>query len=148
MQKSARLAFSLFMFLVGSFLLTYSYIWGADMSVGERFGPMFYPRIILWIWVLLAAGLTVEYCISHSGALPALNKRSLFASILSVSVCCLVFDALGFLATCVLFCCAYPLLLGYKRVAVAVVSAVLFSVVTWYVFNNMLLIVLPEGIAG
>lgn len=148
MQKGSRLAFSLFMLLIGGGLLAYSYIWGADMSVGERFGPMFYPRIILWAWVFLAAGLTVEYCITHSAALSPLNKRPLLASILSIAVCCAVFDFLGFLVTCTLFCCAYPLLLGYKRATIVIVSAFFFSVATWYVFNNVLLIVLPEGIMG
>ncbi len=148
MQKKARLAFSLTMLLIGGGLLAYSYIWGADMSVGERFGPMFYPRFILWGWVLFAAGLTVETCRVHGGPMPSVNRRTLLASIASVAACCVLLQYLGFLATCALFCCAYPLLLGYRKVAVTIISAVLFSVATWYVFNNILLIGLPEGIMG
>lgn len=148
MQRGARLAFSLTMLLTGSLLLVYSYVWGSDMSVGERFGPMFYPRFILWLWVLFAAGLSVEYWITSGGPLPAVNKRSLLASIASVSASCALFEYLGFLITCILFCCAYPLLLGYRRIAIVVVSAVIFSVVTWYVFSFILLIALPEGFVG
>lgn len=145
MQKGARLAFSVTMFLIGGGLLAYSYIWGADMSVGERFGPMFYPRFILWIWVLLAAGLTIEYWLTCGGPMPSVNKRSLLASVLSVTGCCVLLPYLGFLITCGLFCCAYPLLLGYRRIAIVVISAVVFAVATWYMFNDILLIVLPEG---
>lgn len=148
MQKGARLAFSVTMLLIGAGLLVYSYVWGADMSVGERFGPMFYPRFILWAWVLLAMGLTVETLFAHSVQSQPVNKKALLASIASVAVCCALLPYLGFLVTCVLFCCAYPLLLGYRKIAVVIISAVLFSVATWYVFNSILLIALPEGLIG
>ena len=148
MHKSSRLAFSAAMLLIGGGLLAYSYIWGAEFSAGEEFGPMFYPRFILWLWVLLGAGLVVECRITQAEDTAAINKRSLLISVLSVTGACVLLEYLGFLLTCVLFCCVYPLALGYRRTAVAILSAVGFSVATWYVFNSILLIVLPEGFWG
>ena len=138
---TGRLLFAVVMFSIGAFLQAYSHSI-PDVAAASRFGPQFYPRIILWGWLACAVAMMAE------AALTAEKRRTqhwkgLAAAVALTGVACVAMPLAGFLPVSIAFMLAYPWALGYRRIAILAPLGVTFSVATWYIFNEILLIQLP-----
>ncbi len=142
-KVTGRALFSGVMFSLGAFLLAHSYS-VADLATAASFGPQFFPRIILWVWLLLAACMTVEAMFLKGKQDKGQHWAGLLSAVALTGLACLLLPLAGFLPVSLIFMLAYPWALGYRRVTILVPLAVLFSLATWYVFNEILLIPLPE----
>ncbi len=144
-DKRLPLLFSGFMFLLAAMLFVYSFLHAPSADThGSSYGMMFYPRIILSLWGVLAAILFVNTAKAHAVSLKQTDWRSLGSSIAMVALACILLEYAGFLPACIIFCFFYPFALGYKRVAVLLPVSLLYAVALWFLFNKVLLILLPE----
>jgi putative tricarboxylic transport membrane protein len=140
-----RFSFSAFMFCVGVFLLAHSYMDSAEnIAAGSSFGPLFFPRVLLWIWVVLAAGMIIEAALLKNPASPKVNRSGLIAALALTGAAYPLMPVIGFLPTSMAFMLFYPAALGYRKIKVLVPLSILFSVAVWYIFNDILLISLPN----
>lgn len=111
------------------------------------FNPVFFPRILLILWMLLS--LVVVFrgvaTFKRPSAEPADSlERPLLAFLLTCAYTVLM-HIVGFLFSSVLFCAAFMLLFGYRRLSVVLPTAVVFNVLVWYIFTFTLGVVLPAS---
>ncbi|MDL2271534.1 tripartite tricarboxylate transporter TctB family protein [Desulfovibrio sp. OttesenSCG-928-I05] len=140
---TGRLLFSVVMFSIGAFLLAYSYT-TANVAAAAQFGPQFFPRILLWTWLVLALAMMAESILLKGRKYKEQNWKGLFASIGLTALACTLMPIVGFLPISLTFMLAYPWALGYRRSTVLIPLSIIFSFATWYIFNEILLIPLPE----
>lgn len=117
----------------------------AGLGAGAVFSPMFYPRIVLGIWITLAAILVVKGLRAGQSAAAA-HRAGRFALLLGLLV--IVIAALpfaGFLLATTLFVLLAPPILGYRRPVPWLLTAALFPAAVWHIFNNLLNIPLPAS---
>lgn len=148
MNKSLPLIFSGGMMLISGFLLLHSFIAPPHTaaSLDTDFGILFYPRIVLTIWLGCATSLFFQYLYKKRlFTLKSLSWKLLGTSMALTLMVCIVFEYLGFIPGCIAFCFLYPFLLGYRNLKVLVPVAVLYAIALWFTFNKVLLIVLPES---
>lgn len=115
----------------------------AQASQGR--GPFFYPRFIMAAIALFAI-LTV---LRPSGVMAELpnhqGMRMSFGLIAIVALYVLGLVVLGFLLSSIAFALITPLFLGYRRLAVILAVAVVFSLTVWWLFESVFLIILPQA---
>ncbi|MDL2210110.1 tripartite tricarboxylate transporter TctB family protein [Desulfovibrio sp. OttesenSCG-928-O18] len=148
MNRAIPLIFSGTMIFISGFLLLHSYIFPPDVSqsTDTKYGLMFYPRIILFAWLGCAVALFLQYLTrKRNFVLKEISWRLLGISIGLTLLVCILLDYLGFLPACIAFCFAYPFLLGYRNVKVLIPVSILYAVGLWFVFNKVLLIILPAS---
>lgn len=117
----------------------------AGQGAGAVFSPMFYPRIVLGIWIALAAILVVKGLLAGRSP-PAAHRAGRFALLAGLLV--VVIAALpiaGFLPAATLFVLLAPPILGYRRPVPWLLTAALFPAAVWHIFNNVLNIPLPAS---
>lgn len=66
-------------------------------------------------------------------------------SLILILLWILTVGIVGFITTTVLFIAGLMLILGERRLLVIVITSIVFSLLTFYVFNNLLRISLPAG---
>ena len=133
------------MLCAGACLLAYSYGGSAkNLAAGASFGPLFFPRILLWIWVVLAAGMVLEAAFLKKTAGQKQNRIGLVASLVITGAAYLLMPVVGFLPTGIAFMLVYPAALGNRKIRVLVPLSIVFSASVWYIFNDILLIALPD----
>ena len=143
-RNHSRFVLSLTLLAVGALLLLQSYVGEKTHATGADFGPMFYPRILLWLWVAITLAMALQ---SLRFASPSAGKWSWPGFIWAVVLTCglgLLVEPVGFILICVLFCYLYPFLQGYRKQPVLIAFAFLFTAFVWYLFNEVLYIFLPE----
>ncbi|MDL2209624.1 tripartite tricarboxylate transporter TctB family protein [Desulfovibrio sp. OttesenSCG-928-O18] len=148
MNKILPLIFSGTMMLISGFLLLHSFVFPPHTaaSLDTDFGILFYPRIILTVWLGCATALFFQYLYQkRKFVLKSINWKLLGVSILLTLIVCIMFEYLGFLPGCIVFCFLYPFALGYKNLKVLIPVSILYAVSLWFVFNKVLLIILPES---
>ena len=144
-SKTLRSLFSGVMLAIGVFLLVHGYIEDRGMVHGANFSPLFYPRMILWGWVVMSFMMLVQSMFFLKSAKEiSINWFPLIAAVVLVAILCGLMTVTGFVPVCLFFMIAYAYCLGYRRPAITIASSVLFTVGVWYVFNNVLNIPLPE----
>lgn len=74
-----------------------------------------------------------------------LVKSKLFAGMALVVVMALMYEPVGFMATCLLFLIAYGYLLGQRNYALLAGSSVIITVILYIGFAVMLGVMLPRG---
>lgn len=131
------------MFSIGAFLLAYSYA-TANVAAAAQFGPQFFPRILLWVWLILAVAMMAESILLKGKKYKEQNWVGLFSSIILTGLACTLITVVGFLPVSLIFMFAYPWALGYRRIKILIPLSLIFSIATWYIFNEILLIPLPE----
>jgi hypothetical protein len=72
-------------------------------------------------------------------------KSKLFIGMVILVIMALVYEPLGFVATCVLFLIGYEVLLGERRPVVVIVSACVIMVILYIGFSVFLGVMLPRG---
>jgi hypothetical protein len=142
----SRFVFSFILFSIGSLLLLRSY-WGEKtFATGADAGPMFYPRIILWLWVVLGAAMTIQAVRLPASSGSPWNRRVFYAAAAMILALGFCMEYTGFIAASIAFCWCYPFIQGYRRQKVLILFSLLYTAFVWFLFNNILYIFLPEGI--
>ena len=144
MVKNSRLLFSLGLFASGAFLLLQSYIGEKTRAAGADVGPMFYPRILLWGWTALSAAMCFTALRKPESLEPVQNRAALYWAMAITLVFGFLLEDAGFFILSVIFCFLYPYVQGYRRLPILIPFSILYTVGVWYLFNNVLYILLPE----
>ena len=116
-----------------------------EMGIGAEFGPMFYPRILLILWIGLAIGLIVEAVIGGQPSVDRQRWGMLIGILALVSACTFLLGAIGFLFAALLFSFIACLFLGYREPIGLVLTGLIFPFCTWYLFHQILMIRLPTS---
>ena len=138
---SERSSLSLALLVVGVGLFVHTYTLGfADL--GGAFSPVFFPRIILAAWILLAViSLIIDVVTKPVAAysrwlIVALTVLTLFAYIYSLQL-------LGFFISSVLFCAVSLIINGQRKPLDIILFCVLVPGTLVLLFNHMLTMPLP-----
>lgn len=144
MKSPTQTLFGGMLLLAGIGLLVHSFSpHYAVMGIGASVGPMYFPRILLGLWVALSVVLVVQPFIGRTKGLPSQRWGMLFGLIALVGGSALLMILIGFLFSSVLFCLATTLFLGYRGTAGILATGLGFPLITWYLFQEILLIPLP-----
>lgn len=110
---------------------------------GFGFDPGFFPRILLGFWALLAAVVLARGLRGAAGRTetPQWGRLALLMGLTALYV--LGITTIGFAFASVAFLLVLLPVLGCRRPVVVLPVAVIFPLVTWYVFVFFLQIVLP-----
>lgn len=133
--------FGLIMLLAGLFLLHTALTYPWSGSTEED--PMFLSRILLVIWVVLAALITVTDLKKKERIIPTIRWHTLLPVILLLAVAIVVMPLVGFIPVSFIFFIAYAFVTGYRRLSFLIPISVVFTGATWYIFNFLLEIQLP-----
>ena len=115
------------------------------MGIGAEFGPMFYPRILLIMWIGLSIGLITEPFLGREKDIPRQRWGMLLGMLALVAGCTLLLTEIGFLFASVLFCVTACVFAGYRGPVGIALTGVAFPFFTWYLFHEVLLIRLPTS---
>lgn len=109
------------------------------------FDPVFFPRILIYIWLGLALLMVVRALVSPGRSDPGQNWSAVFGTIALVLLYAAAIGFVGFLFASVPFAAALMLFLGFRRPLIVAAVALLFPLATWYCFNFLLSIPLPTS---
>jgi len=144
MRSQCHSVFAGFLALVGVGLLIHSYDAHYEgMGVGAAVNPMFYPRILLWLWVALAAILVVTPLMGKEHNVPTQRWLALLGIAAITGGGAALMTVIGFLFSSILFCVAASLQMGYRRPLGLILTGIVFPLATWYLFQKVLMIPLP-----
>jgi len=144
MRSQSHAVFAGFLLLAGAGLLIHSYDARYEgMGVGAAVTPMFYPRILLWLWVLLAMALVVKPLMGKERNVPTQRWPALLGIVATAGAGAALMNVIGFLFSSILFCLAASLQMGYRRPLGLVLTGIVFPLATWYLFQKLLMIPLP-----
>ena len=144
MKANLQSFFSGFLLLLALSLLVHTYSDEYEgMGIGAEFGPMFYPRILLWMWIGIPGLLVVTSVVGKTKAPAAQKWGRLFGMFALVALCTLLLTQIGFLFSILLFSLSSSWFMGYRKPLGLVLSGIVFPVATWYLFHEILLIRLP-----
>ena len=146
MNSRYRAVFGGVLCLIGAGLLLHTFDpHYEDMGIGAEFGPMFYPRILLVLWVGLSIGLVVEPFLGKESDVPRQRWGRLVVMLALVAACTFLLTEIGFLFATVLFCLTASYFMGYRGPIGLVLTGLVFPFCTWYLFDKILLILLPTS---
>lgn len=74
-----------------------------------------------------------------------LVKSKLFCGMVLVVAMALMYEPIGFMATCLVFLMAYGFLLGQRKIAMLAISSVVITIILYIGFAVMLGVMLPRG---
>lgn len=125
-------------------LLFWGTLGGGPIEIEAARNPIWYPRILLTLAGLASTGLLLRGVMGRSMSLPHMNyaRLTMVTAVLGVYFWC--FGSVGFLLTSVVLIPVLALILGYRRIALAVVVSALFSIGVWYLFADVF-VVRPPG---
>jgi len=141
----ATLAASLFLFWH-----TFDPVYDTAFATAGR-GPVFFPRILLVIMLLLSVAVLVQSVVrphTPEANYTALTWRDLLSVLLAAAVTGLylyLIYVIGYLLASIAFSFVLPAVFGYRRWAVTAVFAAVYATATWYVFEVVFRIVLPKS---
>ncbi len=142
-SRTSQIVFGLTFLLIGVGLMAYSFT--VKIGHSNAYGPMFFPRILLAGWILVSLLITINACLKgHLEKIEAIGWPRFSGAALIVFFFLFAFKYLGFIVSGILFFICYSAYLGYRKYfRLLLISSALIAV-TWYVFYNILEIVLPE----
>jgi putative tricarboxylic transport membrane protein len=133
--------------LLGSALLwyeTFDEAYQLSMSTSGR-GPVFFPRMLLTGISLLALCVFLQGLREQADAIDRRAVKTTLAVMALTAAYIVAIEQAGFLLASIAYTALLPLLLGYRRVWISLPLALVFSLVAWYVFQELFLIVLPSS---
>lgn len=143
-QFLRKSGFGLINMLISGVLLLHAYSMPSH-DIGIEYGPMFFPKVILWGWFALASLILLQDIMAQSLIqVPRINYPVFIKAILAIGGICLLLPILGFLPVGMAFFCAYAYILGYRSIKILVVIAIGYCILIWALFNYVLLVPLPE----
>lgn len=115
------------------------------MGIGSPVSPVFYPRILLTLWIILAVIMLLEVM-----RRPQQNEKTApqwwppVAMMLATGVSIWAIRWLGYIGVAgpLAFACGW--LLGYRRISILFAVAALSALLTWWLFDQALGIPLPR----
>jgi len=116
----------------------------SEVSAGR--GPMFYPRILLVAWTLLALVVTLRGL--REPPIGGVNRRVVATVLATIAVTGLYVAgilAAGFLIASLGFVLALPLVLGYRKPMTLGALVAIFPVSVWWLFDRLFKIILPTS---
>ncbi|MBZ8135159.1 tripartite tricarboxylate transporter TctB family protein [Afifella sp. IM 167] len=141
---------------IGPLLMTAFFIGAAVVLFTESFreeyqlslmshamGPTFFPRIVLGAMVALGILVAVESLRGSAEKVDVSTAGRVVGIILVTVLYGAGIGLIGFLFSSFLFVLAASLMLGYRRIVVVLPVAAFYSVAVWYLFQEVLLIILP-----
>lgn len=118
-------------------------------------GPGDYPKFICVVILVLALIQVVTTLISSKGFpsldLKSINVKFLLRALLMVVMTYIYYKLMkpvGFLLTTVVYLFTSFILFGYKKKFKAVVIAIVFTVIVYFLFTKVFMVFLPKGILG
>ncbi len=118
-------------------------------------GPGDYPKVICAVLFVLGVIQLASTLISSKGFplidFKTINGRYLLRALIMLAFTVLYYKLMrkvGFLITTPIYLFASFMLFGYKKKIIAAVIAIVFSVVVYFLFTKVFLVVLPRGILG
>lgn len=147
--------------LLGFSVFCYWYV-GATMPVSaeNELGAEQWPQALLILLVLAICWNIFKYFKKNkkeeiaaafrdfAPSIVRLVKSKLFVGMALVVAMALMYEPVGFMATCFLFLIAYGFLLGQRKWAVLIGSSVVITVILYIGFAVMLGVMLPRGQVG
>lgn len=115
----------------------------AQASQGR--GPFFYPRFIMAAIALLALVMIIRPSGVSEEIPDSRGMKKLFLMFAIVAGYTLGLASIGFLLSSVIFALITPFILGYRHLLSIAAVATGFSLFTWWLFQNVFLIILPPG---
>jgi len=109
------------------------------------FDPVFFPRILIYIWLGLALLMVIRALLSPGRSSAGQNWVTVIGTIVLILLYAAAIGFVGFLFASVPFAAAFMLYLGFRRPLIVVAVSLLFPLVTWYCFNYLLSIPLPTS---
>jgi hypothetical protein len=89
-----------------------------------------------------------EIAAAFTGFFPEITRflrSKLFYGMVMLVVMALLYEPLGFLATCILFLTGYGVLLGERRPRILLISALVITMILYTGFSVFLGVLLPRG---
>ncbi len=115
----------------------------ADTGLGAAYGTMYYPRLVLGAWILLAV-LSLVSDWTAPGAQPESRRWGGVLLLLACEIFALgIMKTIGFVPAASLVFVATVLIMGYRNAWVWVPCAALFPLGLAFVFDRLLGVVLP-----
>ena len=118
-------------------------------------GPGDYPKVICAVLFVLGVIQLASTLISSKGFplidFKTINGRYLLRALIMLAFTVLYYKLMrkvGFLITTPIYLFASFMLFGYKKKIIAAVISIVFSVVVYFLFTKVFLVVLPRGILG
>lgn len=109
----------------------------------EHVSPMFYSRVILGGWCLMALGMCVQPLLSQKNISKPFNWRSVFIALGMIGLLVTAISYVGFVIAASLFFFAFAVYLGFKNKLVAALAAVGISYGIFLIFDMVLGVILP-----
>lgn len=132
--------------LATAFLLyhTFDEAYQTSMLTAGR-GPVFYPRIILSVMLLLSL-IVIGEGLFQSTEMPSGHALVvLLAAIVVTGAYIFSINWAGFVIPTLLFSFLLPMILGYRNWPLALGISVVYTTAVWYIFEKVFLIILPSS---
>jgi hypothetical protein len=115
------------------------------MGLGSDFSPMFFPRLLLVLWMGLSILIAARCMFANlpNEVLSAQRWPRVAAVCIAVAVFTWLMEAIGFILAMVPACIVVGLLFGYRRTGPLLCFAVVFPVAVWLIFVKVIQVPLP-----
>jgi len=108
-------------------------------------GPIFFPRIILGALALLSLIVIAEGRGEPSDPISLNAFLIVLTAIIVTGGYIFSINWAGFVLPTMLFTFLLPLVLGYRNWFVGLMIALIYTIVVWYIFEKVFLIILPSS---
>lgn len=146
MTRIHRITFALALLVLGGALFAHSFAGRyATMGIGSPVNPVFFPRILLMLWIALAMIILVEAVLTAPAPAKATYRwQEPIAMIAVVGLSIWAMRYLGYIGVAgpVAFACGW--LLGYRRLFILIAISAVSALGTWWLFDQALGIPLPR----
>jgi hypothetical protein len=115
------------------------------IGIGSDLSPMFFPRILLGLWLGLAAAILVRGLHASGGDWPHQMKARTAGVIAVVLVSTWAMTAVGFLFAMIPCFIIVSVLLGYRRPLPILLLGLFVPIATWFVFTTLIEVFLPTS---
>lgn len=150
MSRSAHILFALTLLALGGGLFAHSFASRYDsMGIGSSVSPVFYPRILLGLWMALSVIVLAQAFLRPGGAGQAQRSWAAPLTIMAaVAGSIWAMRYLGYIgiAAPLAFICGW--LLGYRRPLILILVALVIGLASWWLFDRALGIPLPRWRLG
>lgn len=143
--KYQEAIFSALMLAVGLFLLAHTFAGRYQnlLTGDDVLAPMFYPRVVLTGWCLMATGMTIN-ALRLSGTLcKTFNVKQVIFAMLLMAAMLTLLVCFGFMAGAVPFVFCFALFLGYRHKRRAAAAAFAIPLLLYLIFDKVLGVSLP-----
>lgn len=144
--------------LLGFSMFCFWYV-GATMPVSpaNELGAEQWPQALLALLILALCWNVYKYfkknrkgdiAAAFKDFFPSIGRfvqSKLFIGMVLVVVMALMYEPIGFMATCLLFLMSYGFLLGQRKYPVLIVSSIVITIILYVGFAVMLGVMLPRG---